>query len=73
LVDAAQKLQSIGRQSTERAMYLERVFAWFHDQVERAERKTVKDRLSSGTVDEQQAVELLRRLQSRTATAPTAN
>lgn len=71
LVDSAIRLQYVGRQTQDRSDYLRRVIRWFADQAETAERKALKDRLASGSVGEDQTLELLRRLQTRAGDQPT--
>ena len=73
LVDAAMKLQFVGRQMTDRPEWLTRILARFAEMGVETEKKALKAQLASGAVDETQALELLRRLQTRTAANPSDN
>jgi DNA primase len=70
LVDAAMRLQFVGRQTPDRPEYLQRILSWFSKQREEGERKALKERLAAGA-DDEQTVDLLRRLQARTAATPS--
>lgn len=72
LVEAAQRLQFKGRHTNDRPEYLRRVIDWFAKDRVKAEKKAIKDQLATVPGDGEQAVELLRRLQARTA-APSDN
>lgn len=71
LVEAAIRLQFVGRHTPDRPDYLKRVLGWFATRTADAEKKALKDRLAEGA-DESQTVDLLRRLQAR-GTSPSAN
>ncbi len=62
LVEAAMRLQFVGRHTNDRPQYLRQVLDWFAKQRTEAERKSLKEQLAAGA-DDGQAIELLRRLQ----------
>jgi DNA primase len=66
LVEAAQRLQFVGRHTQDRPDYLRRVLNWFETQRHEAEKKVLKDQLAAGA-DDEQAKELLRQVMARTA------
>ena len=72
LVEAALRLQFKGRHTPDRKEYLRRVIDWFAKDRVKAEKKAIKDQLAAVPGDDAQAIELLRRLQTRTA-APSDN
>ncbi len=72
LAEAAVRLQAVGLGMTDRPDWLARVLDWFDRHREEAEKKALKEQLAAGPADDRQAVELLRRLQARTA-APSDN
>ncbi len=72
LVEAAQRLQFKGRHTNDRPEYLRRVIDWFVKDRAMAEKKAIKDQLATVPADDEQAIELLRRLQARSA-APSDN
>lgn len=63
LVTAAQRLQDTGRHMTDRPEWLKRILNWFEENRTRAEKVALKAQLAAGPADDEQAVELLRRLQ----------
>lgn len=73
LVDAALRLQFVGRQMNDRPEWLTRIVARFAEMRAEADKSALKARLASGAVDETQAIDLLRRLQARTAASPSDN
>jgi DNA primase len=72
LVEAAQRLQFKGQHTPDRPEYLRRVIDWFAKDRVKAEKKAIKEQLASVPGDDEKAIELLRRLQARTA-APSDN
>ncbi len=72
LATAALDLQFTGRHMTDRPEWLKRVVAAFAEEREKTEKQALKEQLAAGPADDEQAVELLRRLQARTA-APSDN
>jgi DNA primase len=73
LVQAAMQMQDIGRHMKERPEWLQRIIRSFADQRDEAEKKALKAQLSSADVDEDQAVELLRRIQNRRVAPASEN
>ena len=71
LMEAAQRLQFVGRHTPDRPDYLKRVLDWFAARHTAAEKKALKDRLAEGADDDQTA-DLLRRLQAHGA-GPSSN
>jgi len=72
LAEAAIRLQSVGQGMNDRPEWLTRVLDWFDRQREKVEKDALREQLAAGPADDEQAVELLRRLQTRTA-APSDN
>lgn len=72
LVEAALRLQFKGRHTPDRPEYLRRVIDWFARDRAKAEKKAIRDQLATVPGDDEQAIELLRRLQARTS-APSDN
>jgi DNA primase len=66
LVEAAQRLQFVGRHTQDRPDYLRRVLNWFEGQRLEAEKQAIKDQLAAGA-DDEQARELLRQVMARSA------
>ena len=62
LFEVAQRLQFVGEQMQDREQWLARLLKRFAELKAKAAAKTVKEQLAAAT-DEQQAVELLRKLQ----------
>jgi DNA primase len=63
LVTAAQRLQDTGRHMNDRPEWLKRILTWFEENRTNAEKVALKAQLAAGPADDEQAVELLRRLQ----------
>ena len=63
LVTSAQWLQDTGRHMTDRPEWLKRILNWFEENRTKAEKVALKAQLAAGPADDQQAVDLLRRLQ----------
>jgi DNA primase len=72
LAAVALDLQFTGRHMTDRPEWLKRVLDRFAEQQAEAEKRALKEQLAAGSADDERAVELLRRLQARTA-APSEN
>jgi DNA primase len=73
LVEAARQLQHVGRQMIDRPEWLKRILNSFEERRAEGEKAALKARLSSGTMDEAEAIELLRRIQARSAAKPSEN
>jgi DNA primase len=69
---AASRLHPVGQQMQDREQWLARLLKRFADMKAQAAAKTVKEQLASAT-DEQQAIELLRKLQQTQSQPPKPN
>lgn len=63
LLEAAQKLQFVGHQITERNEKLGKIVTRFAELRTETEKRAVKEQLAAGTADDQAALDLLRKLQ----------
>jgi DNA primase len=63
LLEAAQKLQLVGHQITERGEWLGRIVSRFAEMRDETAKRAVKEQLAAGGSDDQAALDLLRRLQ----------
>ncbi|MEO2091201.1 MAG: hypothetical protein ABGY75_17195, partial [Gemmataceae bacterium] len=63
LVDAAVRLQEVGRHAKDRPELLTKIVGRFSAQPAEAEKRAVKEALASGPTDEEATLELLRRIQ----------
>ncbi len=63
LVDAAVRLQEVGRHAKDRPELLAKIVGRFSAQPAEAEKRAVKEALASGPTDEEATLELLRRIQ----------
>ena len=73
LVDAALRLQYVGRQTDDRTKYLNEVFDYFTRQHSDRHRQMAKAQLTHDGLDEQQRLDLLRQIQTKNVTTPSAN
>ncbi len=71
LVSAAEKLQFVGRHANERNIWLKQVIARFSEQKTETERKALKDQLAAGSSNDDEALDLLQKLQQKTRAKPT--
>ena len=65
LVDAATRLQYVGRGMSDRPQWLQRVLSFFDEIPHEREKKLLKDKLSATDVNDDDAIELLRKLQKK--------
>lgn len=65
LYDAAEKRRYVGQHMTEPEQNLTRVLNWFAKQKTQAEEKTLTEKLKGGSLNHEEAAELLRKLQQR--------
>ncbi len=73
LVDAALRLQYVGRQTDDRTKYLNEVFDFFTKQSSERHRQLAKAQLTNDGLDDQQRLDLLRQLQTKNVTTPSTN
>ena len=65
LVDASTRLQFVGRVMPDRLQHLQKVFNFFDELQHEREKKLLKDKLSATDVNDDDAIELLRKLQKK--------